>query len=68
LEVFSKKVKLFSGNLDGRKLNELLKKYGSGRLPPQVATSLSLLRIGAIPLHMAKTCLRRRAEILVIVI
>ena len=30
LEVFSKKVKLFSGNLDGRKLNELLKKYGIG--------------------------------------
>lgn len=28
LEVFSKKVKLFSGNLDGRKLNELLIKYG----------------------------------------
>ena len=28
LDVFSKKVKLFSGNLDGRKLNELLKKYG----------------------------------------
>lgn len=30
LEVFSKKVKLFSGNLDGRKLNDLLKKYGIG--------------------------------------
>lgn len=30
LEVFSKKVKLFSGNLDGKKLNELLKKYGVG--------------------------------------
>lgn len=30
LEAFSKKVKLFSGNLDGRKLNELLKKYGIG--------------------------------------
>lgn len=30
LEKFSKKVKLFSGNLDGRKLNELLKKYGIG--------------------------------------
>lgn len=30
LEVFSKKVKLFSGNLDGRKLNELLKRYGIG--------------------------------------
>jgi hypothetical protein len=30
LEVFSKKVKLFSGNLDGKKLNELLKKYGIG--------------------------------------
>lgn len=28
LEAFSKKVKLFSGNLDGQKLNELLKKYG----------------------------------------
>ncbi|WP_226687154.1 MAE_28990/MAE_18760 family HEPN-like nuclease [Stutzerimonas stutzeri] len=28
LEVFSKKVKLFSGNLDGKKLNELLKRYG----------------------------------------
>ncbi len=28
LEVFSKKVRLFSGNLDGKKLNELLKKYG----------------------------------------
>jgi len=30
LEIFSKKVKLFSGNLDGKKLNELLKKYGIG--------------------------------------
>lgn len=30
LEVFSKKAKLFSGNLDGKKLNELLKKYGIG--------------------------------------
>ena len=30
LNVFSKKIKLFSGNLDGRKLNELLKKYGIG--------------------------------------
>jgi hypothetical protein len=28
LEDFSKKVKLFSGNLDGNKLNLLLKKYG----------------------------------------
>lgn len=28
LDVFSKKVKLFSGNLDGRKINDLLKKYG----------------------------------------
>ena len=28
LDVFSKKVKLFSGNLDGRKLNELLKNSG----------------------------------------
>lgn len=30
LDVFSKKVKLFSGNLDGRKINELLKRYGIG--------------------------------------
>ncbi|RYY00984.1 MAG: hypothetical protein EOO53_20315 [Gammaproteobacteria bacterium] len=28
LEDFSKKIKLFSGNLDGLKLNELLKRYG----------------------------------------
>lgn len=28
LENFSKKIKLFSGNLDGLKINELLKKYG----------------------------------------
>lgn len=28
LEDFSKRVKLFSGNLDGLKINELLKKYG----------------------------------------
>lgn len=28
LEAFSKRVKLFSGNLDGQKLNELLKRYG----------------------------------------
>ncbi|MEA9710307.1 MAE_28990/MAE_18760 family HEPN-like nuclease [Xanthomonas campestris] len=30
LEDYSKKIKLFSGNLDGRKLNELLGKYGIG--------------------------------------
>lgn len=35
LDVFSKKVKLFSGNLDGRKLNELLKRYGIGLITAQ---------------------------------
>ena len=30
LEDYSKKIKLFSGNLDGRKLNDLLSKYGVG--------------------------------------
>lgn len=32
LETYSKKIKLFSGNIDGRKLNELLKKYGIPRI------------------------------------
>jgi len=32
LEAFSRKIKLFSGNLDGRKLNDLLKKYGIGAI------------------------------------
>lgn len=28
LEIFSKRMKLFSGNLDGKRLNEILKRYG----------------------------------------
>lgn len=44
LDVFSKKVKLFSGNLDGKKLNELLKKYGIGPMTAPGREKLILVK------------------------
>lgn len=44
LEVFGKKVRLFSGNLDGRKLNELLKKYGIGPITAQGRDKLLIVK------------------------
>ncbi len=44
LEIFSKKVKLFSGNLDGRKLNELLKKYGIGPITTAGREKLAIVK------------------------
>ncbi|WDK32717.1 MAE_28990/MAE_18760 family HEPN-like nuclease [Xanthomonas campestris] len=44
LQEFSKRIKVFSGNLDARKLNQILEKYGIGKLHGPELTRLKLVK------------------------